>query len=69
MGGYDMGDMQRRKLVKAAQVAERMKVSRGTVYRWITEERIQAIKINGIVRIFEDSVARYEQYTNKGGIA
>jgi excisionase family DNA binding protein len=36
------------------EVAEKLKVTTRTVYRWIDEKKLKALKIQGIVRITEE---------------
>ena len=46
------------RLLRPREVANRLAVSRSTVYRWFWEGRLRGIKLNsGTVRILESSVA------------
>jgi len=53
------------KLLTVDEVADRLKVSRFTVYRWIKKGVLQAIKIDGVVRVEE---VAYEKLLAKGRI-
>jgi len=43
------------KLLTVKHVADRLKVSRYTVYRWISKGKLNAIRIDGILRIEEEA--------------
>lgn len=49
--------MQREKLLRPREVANRLGISRSSVYRWFWEGKLQGIKLlGGPVRILESSV-------------
>ena len=48
-------------MLTVEEVAERLKVTPRTVYRWIDDGKLKALKIQGIVRITEDE---YSQFIN-----
>ncbi len=41
------------------EIAERLKVHPQTVYRWIYTGKLEAIKINGILRVEEEAYNRF----------
>ena len=43
------------KLLTVKDVADSLKVSRYTVYRWISKGKLKAIRIGGILRIEEEA--------------
>lgn len=50
------------KLLRLSEAAERLNVHRATVYRWITEGRLPAVRLGGPgspVRIPEDELERW----------
>jgi putative resolvase len=50
--------MVQERLLRPREVANRLAVSRSTVYRWYWEGRLKGVKLNsGTVRILESSVA------------
>ena len=50
--------MDKKNLLRVAEAAEVLNVSRWTIYRWIDEGRLDATKIGkGSVRIFRTSVS------------
>lgn len=53
------------KLLTVEEVADRLRVSRFTVYRWIKKGILEAIKIDGAVRVEEEA---YEKLLAKGRI-
>lgn len=46
-------------MLTVRQVAERLQVHPKTVYRWIYEGKLKALKIDGIVRITEEEYKRF----------
>jgi excisionase family DNA binding protein len=48
------------KLLTVLEYAALMKVSRGTVYRWITTNKVPYIKVGGTIRIKENSEQQVE---------
>ena len=49
--------MTQERLMRPSEVAERLAVSRSTVYRWFWEGRLKGVKIaGGTVRILESAV-------------
>ena len=51
--------MMMKDLLRPDEVAEKLSVSRWTVYRWVKEEKLEATKIGrGSLRIFSKSVDR-----------
>jgi len=50
-------------MLTVKEIADRLKVSRFTVYRWIKQGRLKAIRIDGILRIEEEA---YNQLIEKG---
>jgi len=46
-------------MLTVREVAEQLKVHEQTVYRWIRQKKLKAIKIDGIVRIREDDFNRF----------
>ena len=40
-------------------LAQRLSVSRMTIYRWIGQEKIKSIKIGRLVRISESEIQRF----------
>jgi len=40
-------------------VAKMLKVSRLTVYRWIKEKKLRAVKVGGLVRIREEDLKAF----------
>jgi excisionase family DNA binding protein len=50
--------MFKERLLRPREVANRLAVSRSTVYRWFWEGRLKGVKLNsGTVRILESSVS------------
>lgn len=49
-------------MLTVEEVAERLKVTPRTIYRWIDEDKLKALKIEGIVRIKEED---YQEFINK----
>lgn len=52
------------------EVAERLKVSRMSVYRWIKTGQLDAYKLGGEFRISEEAVERFleaHRFRGKGG--
>jgi excisionase family DNA binding protein len=47
------------KMLTVKEIAEKLKVDRMTVYRWIREGKLKATKICGIVRITEQDLADF----------
>jgi excisionase family DNA binding protein len=50
------------KLLRLSEAAERLNVHRATVYRWITEGRLPAVRLGGPgspVRVPEDELERW----------
>lgn len=48
------------------EVAEKLRVTPRTVYRWIKSERLEALKIDGIIRIEEEAYNRFIGKGNRG---
>lgn len=46
-------------MLTVEEVAERLKVTPRTVYRWINEGKLKALKIQGIVRITEETYLNF----------
>ena len=59
-GGDDteFGDLPRKTLLRPAEVAVFLSVSLKTIYRWYRAGVLNGTKVNGIVRIYRDSVLR-----------
>lgn len=51
-------------MLTVEEIAERLKVTTRTVYRWIDDGKLKAVKIQGIVRITEEA---YTEFINKAG--
>ncbi|MFA5385907.1 MAG: helix-turn-helix domain-containing protein [Eubacteriales bacterium] len=51
-------------MLTVEEVASRLKVTARTVYRWIDEGKLKALKIQGVVRITEEA---YSEFINKAG--
>jgi excisionase family DNA binding protein len=49
----------RGKLLKPAQVADFLNISRAGIYRLVGEGQLVALKVRGSLRIFEESVDDY----------
>lgn len=45
--------------VSPEHLAQRLSVSRWTVYRWVAEKKIKSIKIGRLVRISESEIQRF----------
>ena len=58
---YD--NQQKAKMLTVKEVADRLKVSRFTVYRWINKGRLKALRIDGILRVEEEA---YNELIEKG---
>ena len=43
------------------EVAEYMSVDRRTIYRWIQEDRLKAVKVKRMIRIHRDSIGIMER--------
>lgn len=55
-------------LLRVEEAAERLNVSRWTIYRWIKEGKLQATKIgSGSLRVFAESVERLIERERVGG--
>jgi len=50
-------------MLTVKEVADRLKVSRFTVYRWINKGRLKALRIDGILRVEEEA---YNELIEKG---
>jgi excisionase family DNA binding protein len=46
-------------MLTVEEVAVHLKVTPRTVYRWIDEDKLQALKIQGIVRITEEQLDKF----------
>ena len=46
-------------MLKVSEVAERLRVKPLTVYRWIRDGKLVAIKIDGILRIEDEAYAQF----------
>ena len=54
--GKDMTEPETWKVYTPDEVAKILKVTRRTIYRWIKSKVLEAIKIDGVYRIPEDSI-------------
>ena len=45
--------------VSPEHLAQRLSVSRWTIYRWLSDKRIKSIKIGRLVRISESEIQRF----------
>jgi len=46
-------------LFRPDEVAEYFSISRVTVYRWIKQGKIEAIKVDGIIKIRKEAIVKY----------
>ena len=46
-------------LLKVNEVADRLRVTPLTVYRWISSGKLKALRIDGILRIEEETLDRF----------
>ncbi|MCH7804771.1 MAG: excisionase family DNA-binding protein [Acidobacteria bacterium] len=51
-------EVAREKLISPQQLADRLSISRWTVYAWLQEGRIKSVKLGRLVRIPESEVER-----------
>jgi len=52
-------------MLKVKEVATMLKVHPQTVYRWIYAKKLEALKIDGILRIEEKAYEKFIRKTNK----
>jgi excisionase family DNA binding protein len=52
-------------MLTVEEVAAQLKVTTRTVYRWIDDDKLKALKIQGIVRITEEQLQNFIE--NKAG--
>jgi excisionase family DNA binding protein len=45
-------------LLTPAEVAKIMRVSKSTVYRWVEEGTLPAMRLGGVVRIYADALVK-----------
>jgi len=50
-------------MLTVRDIAEKLKVTPQTVYRWIYSGKLEAIKINGVLRVEEEA---YERFIHRG---
>ena len=54
-------EVSQERLLSPQQFADRLSISRWTVYAWIAEGRIKSVKVSRLVRIPESEVSRIVQ--------
>ena len=54
-------EVSQERLLSPQQFADRLSISRWTVYAWISEGRIKSVKVSRLVRIPESEVDRLVQ--------
>ncbi|GEM_PF-4338098 len=53
-----------RQLLRVEEVADLLVVTKMTIYRWYDEDKLKGIKINGVLRIYRQSVVETIQNGN-----
>ena len=53
-----------RQLLRVEEVADFLVINRATIYRWYEEDKLQGAKLNGVLRIYRQSLVALIQNGN-----